>query len=61
MSPMSECDSTVFSEGYLTTSDSKDEKHEHGEGTFFQNGTCANTIIKHSYMQGKSCSLQTFE
>ena len=58
MSPMSECDSTVFSEGYFATSDNKDE---HGEGTFFQNGTCANTIIKHSYMQGKSFSLRTFE
>ena len=41
MSPMSECDSTVFSEGNLTTTDSKEEKPESGiEQTFFQNGTC---------------------
>ena len=38
--PMSECDSTVFSEGYLaTTLDRKDEKRQHGiADTSFQNG-----------------------
>ena len=40
MSPMSECDSTVFSEGSLATiKDIKDGKNQHGiEQTSFQNG-----------------------